>query len=450
MSPAAASPYRDALIEGVPHVQQKPDFCGEACAEMALRKLGRPVDQDAVFAWTEVDPAHGRGAYTRELAHALLRLGFRTGPVWSEVAANATDAIEGEWRALHADLVRGIPSIICTRYDESKDASEHFRLILGYDAARDEVIYHEPAEARGAYRRMARRRFLALWPLTYRADRWTVIRMRLDPGTLATPPPSRDAAYAQHVRALKERLPEGFTLVIERPFVVVGDGPPEKVRSTARGTVRWAVEQLKRSYFARDPEEIIDVWLFQGKASYERHTKELFDDEPDTPYGYYSPQHRALIMNIATGGGTLVHEIVHPFVHANFPAAPGWLNEGLGSLYEQSGEGDDGRIRGLTNWRLAGLQEAIRRGGLTPFKKLTAQSEEEFYDDPRGTNYGQSRYLCYYLQERGLLERFYHEFFAHRREDRTGFDTLRRVLGEPDMVAFQRRWESYVLGLRFR
>ena len=33
-APAGASPYADALIEGVPHVQQKPDFCGEADAEM--------------------------------------------------------------------------------------------------------------------------------------------------------------------------------------------------------------------------------------------------------------------------------------------------------------------------------------------------------------------------------------------------------------------------------
>ena len=51
----------------------------------------------------------------------------------------------------------------------------------------------------------------------------------------------------------------------------------------------------------------------------------------------------ALVMNIATGGGTLVHEIVHPFMEANFPACPSWFNEGLGSLYEQSGA-RDGRI----------------------------------------------------------------------------------------------------------
>jgi len=28
----------------------------------------------------------------------------------------------------------------------------------------------------------------------------------------------------------------------------------------------------------------------------------------------------------------LVHEIVHPFMRANFPECPAWFNEGLASL----------------------------------------------------------------------------------------------------------------------
>jgi hypothetical protein len=152
------------------------------------------------------------------------------------------------------------------------------------------------------------------------------------------------------------------------------------------------------------------------------------------------------VMNIETGGGTLVHEIVHPFVEANFPDCPPWLNEGLGSLYEQSGE-QEGHIVGYTNWRLPGLQRDIRRGRLKPFRELLAMDGRAFYDDAAGTNYAQARYLCYYLQERGLLTRFYREFHRSRAADPTGFDTLKRVLGEPDMDAFEKRWEKFVLGL---
>ena len=151
-------------------------------------------------------------------------------------------------------------------------------------------------------------------------------------------------------------------------------------------------------------------------------------------------------MNISTGGGTLVHEIVHPFVEANFPACPAWFNEGLGSLYEQCGE-VDGHIHGFTNWRLPGLQAAIKAGKVSSFKSLTALNAHGFYNEDKGTNYGQARYLCYYLQQRKLLTKFYREFYTHQKQDPTGYGSLRKVLGGVDMNAFKRRWEKYVLGL---
>ena len=54
-----ATAYRSVLIEGVPHVKQKPDFCGEACAEMYLTKLGKAMDQDYVFDQAGLDPLLG-------------------------------------------------------------------------------------------------------------------------------------------------------------------------------------------------------------------------------------------------------------------------------------------------------------------------------------------------------------------------------------------------------
>src|ERR1041385_2492461 len=146
--------------------------------------------------------------------------------------------------------------------------------------------------------------------------------------------------FARHVEQLKSRVPAGFTIVVQAPFVVVGDEPAAVVKRRAVETVQWAVDRLKREYFANDPGEIIDVWLFGSKRSYDKYTKELFNDTPGTPYGYYSPAHKALIMNIATGGGTLVHEIVHPFMRANFPACPAWFNEGMGSFCEETSERD--------------------------------------------------------------------------------------------------------------
>ena len=126
----------------------------------------------------------------------------------------------------------------------------------------------------------------------------------------------------EHVRQLKSRAPAGFTVVEQAPFVVIGDEPAATVRARATDTVKWAVDRLKRDFFAKDPDDTIDIWLFKDETSYEKNTQTLFHEKPTTPFGYYSAQHKALIMNIATGGGTLVHEIVHPFMRADFPPCP--------------------------------------------------------------------------------------------------------------------------------
>jgi hypothetical protein len=269
-----------------------------------------------------------------------------------------------------------------------------------------------------------------------------------------------DADFARHVELLKRetkkklavsgsRTTAEFSFVIQRPFVVAGDESRQAVQEHAEATVKWAVDRLKQDFFPNDPKEILNVWLFKDAASYQKHAALLFGDKPTTPYGYYSSTHKALIMNISTGGGTLVHEIVHPFMEANFPACPPWLNEGLGSLYEQCGD-VKGHIHGFTNWRLPGLQAAIRSKQVPPFKELLTMDSNAFYNEDKGVNYAQARYLCYYLQERGLLVKFYREFHARQKEDPSGFKTLQHVLGEADMDAFKTKWEKYVLTLRQR
>ncbi|MBA3499920.1 MAG: hypothetical protein M4D80_11625 [Myxococcota bacterium] len=258
-------------------------------------------------------------------------------------------------------------------------------------------------------------------------------------------------AYAQHIKDLRARLTKlglgSLEIRIEDPFVVVGEGTAKQLERSA-GTVRWAADILERDYFGKRPSIILDIFLFDTAATYERGVKKLTGEEPGTPYGFYSRTHRGLFMNIATGGGTLVHEIVHPYVEADFPSAPAWLNEGLGSLYEQSAE-RDGHIVGLTNWRLAGLQKAIAKDTVPTFKTLTSMDSETFYGEASGTNYSQSRYLLYYMQEKGLLRDFYKAFRAARSKDPTGYATLVKALGEKDMADFEDRWQAFVAKLRF-
>jgi len=259
------------------------------------------------------------------------------------------------------------------------------------------------------------------------------------------------AEYAAHIKQLRARLRKlglgAMSVRIEDPFVVIGDGTQEQLERSA-GTVRWAADHLEQDFFAKRPSKILNVFLFSEAATYETGVEELTGEHPTTIYGFYSRAKGGLFMNIATGGGTLVHEIVHPYVEADFPDAPPWLNEGLGSLFEQSAE-LDGRIIGLTNWRLAGLQRAIAEKRVPSFRALTAYGDGAFYADDTGVHYAQARYLMYFLQERGLLRDFYRQFRSARAKDPTGYQTLMAVLGEKDMKAFQVTWEAYVAKLTF-
>ncbi len=444
-------------IDGIPHVQQKPDFCGEACAEMVLRKLGQRLDQDYVFSQSKLDPAEGRGCYTADLKRALETIGFRVGPVWQRIAVkNADKEMAKALDDMVADLAAGAPSIVCMHFDDRPSTTEHFRLVIGYDADSQEVIYHDPALADGAGLRMKRSLFLKLWPLKYSADTWTLVRLRMEPDMAkirqapATAKLGRftPADYAQHILKLRSKFEQndGFTVIVQPPFVVIGDEDAAAVKDRAEKTVKWAVDKLKKSYFDRDPNEILDIWLFKDKASYETHAQRIFDDKPTTPFGYFSAVHRALIMNISTGSGTLVHEIVHPLMAANFSACPSWFNEGLASLYEHCGEAA-GRIKGYPNWRLPSLQRAIKKDTVPPFATLCATTTEEFYHKDPGTNYSQARYLCYYLQEHGLLEKYYKEFHAAAADDPTGYKTLQKVLGVSDMKKWQTGWQEWVAKL---
>jgi hypothetical protein len=260
-----------------------------------------------------------------------------------------------------------------------------------------------------------------------------------------------DARYARHVDKLKlaaAKLRGRFSFVVEPPFVVAGDAGRADVRRHAEGLIRWSVGELKKHYFAKDPAQIVTIWLFRDRASYLVNSTRLSGEPPGTPFGYYSPRLAALIMNISTGGGTLVHEIVHPFMEANVPDCPPWLNEGLGSLYEGVGRRNH-EIWGYLNWRLPGLQRAIRARRVPGFAELLAQGERGFYGRDPGTNYAQARYLLYYLQDRGLLRTFFKRYLASRATDATGVATLKAVLGEEDLERFHRRWQRWVLALKY-
>jgi hypothetical protein len=261
---------------------------------------------------------------------------------------------------------------------------------------------------------------------------------------LAAAEPSAGELEARRA-ALDARLGgQGFTVVVEPPFVVIGDESPATVKHRATGILRWSIRLLEAEYFKTRPGKLVEIWLFKNERTYRKGAKKFFGDEPDTPYGYYSSGHDAMVMNIGPGAGTLVHEVVHPYIEANFPDGPAWFNEGLASLYERPSE-RKGHIVGLPNWRLPSLKKQIRDNTLPELTRMLGTTSDEFYGAPFDA-YAYARYLLLYLQEQGKLTRFY-ETFVTDKDDLTGKAALEAVLGET-LETFEPRWRRWAVALR--
>ncbi len=303
--------------------------------------------------------------------------------------------------------------------------------------------------------------------------------------------PYTPAELEAEERVQLTRAGAGYTSAVVAPFIVIGNGPASAVRDDAGQTVAWARDLLKRDYFARDPGVIISIWVFRDEASYRSGVSAIFGGlwSRDTPYGYYSPCERALVTNVGYGYGTLVHEMVHAYMDANFPDAPVWLNEGLASLYEQPscrvepGAAPDppvesapttygrlagdlalsrerrverspeelaelacarhGHMRGNLNWRLPTLKEALRRGNAPSFERVGAADRSSFNGNEGGLLYATARYLLYWLQEKGVLVRYFHAFRDRFSADSSGMRILSDLLAQP-LPELRREWERYV------
>ena len=240
---------------------------------------------------------------------------------------------------------------------------------------------------------------------------------------------------------------ERFNYVVAGPFVIAGDGSAAKLARYRDNTVLAAARALKATYFDAEPAEPVLILLFERAGPYKRLAKKWFGDEDVPHFGFFRRSDRVMLMNVGTGTGTLVHELVHALMAPDFPDVPDWFNEGLASLYEQCSLSGD-TISSHENWRLPDLQDAIRNKRLRPLAELI-QSPQFYEDKLVGINYAQARYLMLYLQEKGLLRDYYRRFRDAVKNDPTGLATLKQVLKTDDLASFEATWRRWVLTLRF-
>ena len=173
-------------------------------------------------------------------------------------------------------------------------------------------------------------------------------------------------------RFVKEHL----SVVVSPPFIIAGDGGADRVNRYLNGTILAATDAMHKKLFDRGrPDQPIVILLFESDEPYRRLAKQWFGDEDISRFGYFR-RDNVMVMNVGTGTGTLVHELTHAMIRPDFPQVPSWFNEGLASLFEQCTL-DHGDIRGLPNWRLPDLQNAIRQKELRSLEGMI--TDNDFY-----------------------------------------------------------------------
>jgi hypothetical protein len=247
----------------------------------------------------------------------------------------------------------------------------------------------------------------------------------------------------------KPRLDEEkLHAVVASPFVIAGDSSEKKLGLYRDGTVLAAAHALQATYFEKPLTEPVLIFLFESEEPYKRLAKKWFDEDNVPHFGFYRHADHIMFMNVATGTGTLVHELTHALIAPDFPSVPSWFNEGLASLYEQCSISGD-TITGHENWRLPNLQKAIREKTLRPLKELI--EDPSFYGHELvGINYAQARYLMLYLQQKQLLQAYYRRFRSQARDDPAGLKSLEQTIAPQALEQFEKEWRDWVLTLQFR
>lgn len=251
----------------------------------------------------------------------------------------------------------------------------------------------------------------------------------------------RDAA-----NELWTRLPPGFAVIARAPFVIAGNAAEEELDRLHRETIRPVTEALWRSYFDRRPDQPVTIVALSNEVAYRRVAMDLDGYEPTAYAGYTQRGVRRIVVNLATGPGTLTHELSHVLACFDFSDMPEWFDEGLAALHEEAAFSPDGlTLVGTANWRNRLVHSALDSKELPTLATLIRT--RTFRGEGENLNYAFVRCFCLYLQERGLLCHFYRKFRARIDEDPSGLQTLRELLGvasDAEIDRDFRRWAAKI------
>lgn len=234
---------------------------------------------------------------------------------------------------------------------------------------------------------------------------------------------------------LRSQLPKTWNFVVVEPYVLGGDLRNDELMDRYEQTIVPIVRALSNSYFSEKALHPISILLCSSDEAFRDCNLRLDQLERNQYSGLYSRKQRRLLINIASGEGTLAHELTHALAHVDFPAMPEWFDEGLASLHEECRFSADGtQLIGDHNWRTHAAMTALNSGELRLLKDVVSNRFGAAHR--AATDYAYVRTFCLYLQQQDLLQTFYRLCKQNALSDRTGLKSLCQVAGasEPKVI----------------
>jgi ABC-type bacteriocin/lantibiotic exporter with double-glycine peptidase domain len=116
------------VIDGVPFVKQKDDYCGPAAMASIMQFYGNEIGQD-VIAEAVFTPGLD-GALISDMENYAKAQGYRT------------EAVNGSRESLRAVIDEGAPAILLVDRGKWKVSVPHYYVVYGYDSAKKTFILH--------------------------------------------------------------------------------------------------------------------------------------------------------------------------------------------------------------------------------------------------------------------------------------------------------------------
>jgi len=142
------------------------------------------------------------------------------------------------------------------------------------------------------------------------------------------------------------------------------------------------------------------------------------------------------------------HEYTHALHNADMQPLgqehPIWIVEGFACLFESSIV-KDGKATGISNYRLGELKQYLKGRNYIEWSELM-QMDGGAYMTSSELCYAESQYILYYLQEKGLLEKWYKEYKTNYKDDQSGVKAIEKTLGGK-LSEIETEWKEWIKNL---